>query len=172
MGGMACLWVLASACVFDTTAPPSSQDAPSVDAAPAPAPPDIDAAPDGPGTEPPLPACLDDDGDGYFVPTRPESACGPVDCNDFSADVFPGQVGAFVEPNEISGFDYNCDGVETRLVEHPEGGRCRLEFFSCEGSGWAAGEPACGQSGVWHRCEAGFFSCNETDRVTVTMPCN
>lgn len=118
------------------------------------------------------PPCADTDGDGFFVPRDADADCGPLDCDDTDRRVRPDQTGAFTTPTASGNFDYDCDGDETPLADTERGGDCRQEIFGpCEGTGWLDQVPACGETGTWHRCEASLLSCDETERVTATMPC-
>lgn len=152
---------LVASCAFDESGGTSFD--PDGGTTPAPADPD--------GGSQPEPPCADADADGFFIAIEAGAACGPADCNDDNALVFPGQSGAFTEADPATGFDYDCDGVETRLVDHEVGGDCRAGLFSCDGTGWVDREPACGELADWHRCRVGFLSCREEERLTVIMPC-
>ena len=164
-------WLAATACAFDASAPGLGTGAPDASVGGPDRPADPVEGGDDPIDDPPS-ACIDDDSDGFAVVGQPDAECGELDCNDGNPNVFPGQVGAFTVPDAVMGFDYNCDGVEQKLVQEDVGGPCEAGLFSCNGTGWVDAEPDCGQVGVWHRCEAGLFSCREEERVEVLMPCN
>ena len=122
---------------------------------------------------PPMPLCKDDDGDGFMFPRIAGADCGVLDCNDSDELVNPDQDGAFTTPNTDGDFDYNCDGVETKLADTSQGEDCnRPPFGSCEGTGWLEGVPGCGESGVYHRCDSDIFSCFEAEQLAFVMPCN
>jgi hypothetical protein len=115
--------------------------------------------------------CLDRDEDGFFVATA-DADCGElVDCDDFEPLAFPGQSEFFTEARQSGGYDYNCDGVETPELDTSAGGDCYWDWFSCEGTGWYGGVPACGAEGIWHVCSADGIECRESDANLLTMPC-
>jgi hypothetical protein len=128
------------------------------------------AAPDAGAPDAVVP-CADDDGDGFAVARSEGAECGDADCDDSDADVYPGQPGAFTLPSNSGSFDFNCDGVEEKLSDPTAGGECHLDWFTCVGTGWVGGVPACGEAGVWHRCEGGFLSCTEAEAIAAAMPC-
>ncbi|RMH40397.1 MAG: hypothetical protein D6689_13995 [Deltaproteobacteria bacterium] len=165
--------VAAAACAFDPSGAADPADASRSDAVDA-APPDASGAdPDASGPDADAePPCRDGDGDGFLAPSRPGEVCDPVDCDDEDARVHPGQTGAFTSPKRSGDFDYNCDGVEEPVVDTTLGGPCEQPVFGpCGGTGWLDAVPSCGQVGTWHRCEAGLFSCDETERAEAIMPC-
>lgn len=160
---------LSPACAFDRS---GSTVSTGTDADPAGSPDSgsdaTDAAPDSVDASP----CADSDGDGYFAPTMPGAVCDPVDCDDDDDRVHPGQMGSFTTPKSTGDFDYDCDGVETKLADTRLGEGCHADLFGpCEGTGWVGAVPECGEPGTWHRCESGLFSCGESESVDGVMPC-
>ena len=133
----------------------------------------------------------DRDGDGYgdgatsmsacscpagFIPPRPD---GEVDCADRNASANPGQTNYFETPYCRScGFDYNCDGEETRRYPELSDGSCRIEVSSgtlgrCVGTGWTGRiVPACGARGTLRRCgpRIGGF-CEQVSFGEAIQPC-
>ena len=94
--------------------------------------------------------------DGYGDPTSPLQACqlpaGYVseagDCDDGDADVHPGQTAFFALASAGGAYDYDCDGVIA--LERPSlASGCAA---SCDGEGWAASVPACGDAGYLTLC--------------------
>ncbi|MCB9728314.1 MAG: thrombospondin type 3 repeat-containing protein [Deltaproteobacteria bacterium] len=106
----------------------------------------------------------DGDGDGFGDPNKPPKlACSPdiagkytanndQDCNDKSKLAFPGAAGWYTQPLPGGGFDYNCDGKETREF-NLSGSGCSGAIFGliCDGgkSGWRGGLAACGETKTW-----------------------
>ncbi len=115
--------------------------------------------------------CVDRDDDGFFVATA-DAGCGELlDCDDFDPLAFPGQSEFFIEARVSGGFDYDCDGSETPELDTRAGGDCYWDWFTCEGTGWYGGVPACGTEGIWHVCSPDGMSCRESDADLLTMPC-
>ncbi len=56
---------------------------------------------------PPFSICEDNDGDGYYVSTIPwlEFVCGPTDCDDTNASIYPGAT------ELCNNIDDDCDGI-------------------------------------------------------------
>jgi hypothetical protein len=114
----------------------------------------------------------DEDGDGFGTPHDLADGCAlpsgfvPAagDCDDANGDVRPDQLGYFEAAGGPAGFDYDCDGWETRLFDTVVGdcGDCTTSI-----SGWA-GEvaPGCGETGIWLTCrwDAGS-GCTEQSRM-------
>ncbi len=178
----------------DTTVPPDGPDAPSdtvpsdstdvmdatdaADTSPDPVdPPADDAAgePDAPPCDGPMTVWyVDADGDGYGdlgggmdSCTRPPGFVGNHDdCMDTNANVHPNQPDYFPMERGDGSFDYDCDGVETAL--HTATTECF--DWSCDGSGWYAGVPYCGQGGLWRTCTWEWLWC-VIDEVTVQQLC-
>jgi len=158
---------LAAGCEFDATGATETVDANLATDAISRA---VDALPSAPDARP---RCVDEDGDGFLKAVEPGALCGPADCDDGNELVFPGQTAAFTSPKSTGDFDYNCDGVEQPLADTTLGGNCYASLFTpCSGTGWLGSVPGCGELGEWHRCEAGFLSCDESDLVEAVMPCN
>lgn len=95
--------------------------------------------------------------DGYGDPGAPLQACqlpaGYVseagDCDDGDAEVHPGQAAYFALPSAGGSYDYDCDGVVE--LERPSlASGCAVA--SCDGEGWTAGVPACGDAGYLTHC--------------------
>lgn len=126
----------------------------------APPPPDASLAP-----------CVDSDGDTFLVVNLPGAECpGPLDCDDTDPDAYPGQESYYDHQRASGGYDYDCDGNETRL-NTTAGGNCRWDWWSCVGTGWVGGVPTCGNVGSWHSCEDVGGDCQETSSVTAMMAC-
>ncbi len=170
----AAVWVAVLAgCQFDQSGGVDGPDV-AVDAAvsggPDAAPRVVDAAA---GSDALAQLCKDEDGDGFKFPIVPGSDCGVLDCNDSDELAHPDQDGAFTTPTSVGDFDYNCDGVETKVADTRDGDECnRPPFGSCEGTGWLGGVPDCGEVGVYHRCDSDIFSCFEAEQTELAMPCN
>ncbi len=102
---------------------------------------------------------LDSDADGYGRAAQKQEACvqpagyvpNSLDCDDLDPAAHPGQLAFFnVSTKGTRTFDYNCDGVE-----QPEAAglvSCLNVGMSCQGDGWVGTIPACGQAGVWGKC--------------------
>jgi hypothetical protein len=102
----------------------------------------------------------DQDGDGHKATG---AACGGDDCCDADARVHPGQTSFFTTPGACGGYDYDCDSKET--LEYG-GASCQWSTFSCNGDGFAAPVPACGQIGTFTSCSVPWydvFSCKGND---------
>jgi hypothetical protein len=73
------------------------------------------------------------------------------DCNDYNANVFPGQTSYFTEPvdQNISWFDYNCDGLQE--PEFLDIWHASFNGSTCTSvrDGWDGSVPTCGQSGYY-----------------------
>jgi len=114
--------------------------------------------------------CVDGDLDGFMVVNLEGSECGQVlDCDDAEPNAFPGQSIFFDLPRASGGFDYDCNGSEEKF-DTEAGGTCQTDWWTCTGTGWDQGVPACGELGNWHRCEDSG-GCNETESMTIRMPC-
>jgi len=120
--------------------------------------------------------CLrDSDGDGWGNASMSMDACtcpagyippradAEVDCHDGYSSVNPGQTSYF--PTRYcgvigrlcpTGFDYDCDGVESQRWTTSAGSSCTLITIfgtaACLGSGWTGSTPACGVSGEYQSC--------------------
>jgi hypothetical protein len=139
---------------LDPNTPDSARSAPADDAA------SPDATPD----------CVDSDGDGAWL-SLTGADCGPViDCDDSDPRVHPNQTEHFATARNIGGYDFDCDGVETR-ANTEQGGQCGFEWFECKGTGWMVTVPDCGATGTYHECAAGFLSCNEAQSVVADQLC-
>ncbi len=115
--------------------------------------------------------CVDSDGDTFLVINQPDANCpGPLDCDDDDVDAYPGQESYYDMERTSGGYDYNCDGEETRF-NTTGGGNCRFEWWECLGTGWVNGVPECGQLGTYHVCEDVGGDCQETSRVDANMLC-
>lgn len=126
--------------------------------------------PDGASSDAAAP-CTDHDGDDFYVAAGGADCGELLDCDDFDALAFPGQSEFFTEARVSGGFDYDCDGEETPELDTTAGGDCYWDWFTCEGSGWYGGVPACGTEGIWHVCSASGIECRESDANLQTMPC-
>ena len=60
---------------------------------------------------------------------------------------------------------------DTPELDTRAGGDCYWDWFSCEGTGWYGGVPACGADGIWHVCSPSGIDCRESDAELLTMPC-
>lgn len=97
----------------------------------------------------------DADGDGFGTSANQACFCEATypyvsgssdDCDDASAQVFPGQPNYFDTPTNGS-YDYNCDGASSqRWITGSQG--CAVSGIGCNGNdGWLGGViPACGQA--------------------------
>jgi len=82
----------------------------------------------------------------YCEGQYPYTGTTTTDCDDNSAQVFPGQTQYFNTPNGNGNFDYNCDGNQE--LQYTSTGACNSSFVSCDGvDGWVGSVPNCGQSG-------------------------
>lgn len=76
------------------------------------------------------------------------------DCDDTDARAHPGQAEMFATPRRSGGYDYDCDGAETKQAVALENG-CFWEgaapFGNCKAyQGWVGGVvPACGSTALW-----------------------
>jgi hypothetical protein len=107
-------------------------------------------------------ASEDQDGDGYAALTAACSGGYPrTDCNDFVAEMHPGQTMFFTTPAYVSGcgtdalrcWDYDCDGRSLRQYR-------RTDTPSCD--------PVCSATGACNAGGAGFVSdtaCGETNTL-------
>lgn len=155
-----------AACQFDESGVPGlgSPDgaAPAADA----------GAPDAGRIEPPDAAepCTDRDDDGWVAVGIEDSDCGPIlDCDDDDDRAFPGQTEYFTTARTSGGFDFDCDGEESK-IDDTQGGECAPDWWSCGGTGWVGGVPDCGDPGTWHTCED-QQGCNETSSQNISMAC-
>jgi hypothetical protein len=103
----------------------------------------------------------DQDGDGHEATGV---LCGGDDCCDTDAHVHPGETAFYSTPGNCGGFDYNCDGKET-----PQYGAagCSWNTFSCDGDGFDAPIPSCGDVGTFTSCSVPWynvFSCNGSNQ--------
>jgi len=121
-----------------------------------------------------------------------DSSGAQLDCDDADPEVHPGQKKFFTSPRKNSGgFDYDCDGVETK--QYGPGGNLRvctvcedLGDFCGVGLGFAndpcnqvpaaftnlAVAPACGTTGTLRRCKAtGACQAGESETETATQGC-
>lgn len=101
----------------------------------------------------------DSDGDGFGSPDDMRIACtrppnyvdNSRDCDDENANVRPNQTGWFDRPaGRDVGFDYNCDGRETKRYRNRH--RCRGGRHNCraEPQGWRREAiPECGEEDKW-----------------------
>ena len=110
------------------------------------------------GCEPAIIAYEDKDGDGYGVAENWVTVCEVTaglsdkigDCDDDDDRAHPG-AGYYTTSSPTVGFDYNCDGVLSKL--HTKTGSCG----GCN-LGWAGLVPGCGQSASYI-----FSTCCQTD---------
>ncbi len=155
-----------AACQFDESGLPGDGTG---DGAPA----DEDAAaPDARPDEPPDAAvpCTDRDGDDWMAVGIEGSDCGAVlDCDDQDDRAFPGQTEYFSTPRASGGFDFDCDGAESK-IDDTQGGECAVDWWNCVGTGWVGGVPDCGDPGTWHVCED-QQGCRETSSTNTAMAC-
>jgi hypothetical protein len=104
----------------------------------------------------------DTDGDGYGNSNSTISVCGASppsgyttdssDCCDTDNQAFPGQTSYFGAPRAgCGGFDYNCDGTNTKLLTQTTSYTCDLTFHTCNfyNAGWAGSIPDCGLRVNW-----------------------
>ncbi|MBN1770259.1 MAG: putative metal-binding motif-containing protein, partial [Deltaproteobacteria bacterium] len=100
----------------------------------------------------------DADGDGFGTPFDRVDGCDlpagfvPTagDCDDGNGDVRPDQLEFFAAAGGSAGFDYDCDGAETRERSSVAG-----DCSACTAAvgGWAgAVVPGCGETGTWLTC--------------------
>lgn len=116
-------------------------------------------------------ACVDEDGDSYFVVAIPDADCDePLDCDDTDPRAHPGQQDYYDVPRTSGGFDFDCDGVETPL-DGTLGHECEWDWFWCSGTGWLEQVPACGVEGTYHWCDPDWERCEESSITTARMPC-
>jgi hypothetical protein len=129
----------------------------------------------------------DGDGDGFGDPSKPAIAsCAPnvgtkytatndQDCNDKSKLAFPGAAGWNTVALPGGGFDYNCDGIETREFT-ALGSGCSGAIFGliCDGgnTGWRGGIAACGETKTWQSgCHTQSFNFCADKTETRTQRC-
>jgi hypothetical protein len=104
----------------------------------------------------------DADHDGYGDANSPTRVCGtPIpsgytadstDCCDGDANAYPGQTSYFDVPRATcGGFDYNCDGSQTKLLATLASLSCDLTFHTCNfyNEGWSGSVPDCGLKVNW-----------------------
>jgi hypothetical protein len=104
----------------------------------------------------------DTDGDGYGDASNPIHLCGTTgapgyisdssDCCDTDAAAYPGQTSYSSSPRTgCGGYDYNCDGAETKLLTQLASMSCDLTFHTCTfySEGWAGSVPGCGLQVNW-----------------------
>lgn len=90
---------------------------------------------------------VDGDKDGQSPSTL--GACGK-DCDDADEKSFAGQTKFFTTPAKRGGFDYDCDGVETKQFDTFV--KCNLADCSLGAEGWffaGGATPPCGATGDW-----------------------
>ena len=100
---------------------------------------------------------LDADDDIYGS-TDSRCLCGPntsagydvtnnADCYDRNPDARPGQTEYFYDDRGDGSWDYNCDGIDTKIDNRTELFSCTPELFTCTFSeGWETAAPACGET--------------------------
>ena len=103
----------------------------------------------------------DGDGDGYLAEAVEGCALPAGDCNDGNPDVFPGQTTTFATPIAgAGGYDYDCDGVETRAADC--GGNCGINYTL--GTCWISPRTTCtgpcGSLGRQVRSCSDAYRCN------------
>jgi hypothetical protein len=120
--------------------------------------------------------CTDLDRDGFLAPDQSGIDCGTeVDCDDRSAQVYPGQTQSFSEAVHGS-YDFNCDGLE-EPAEIEQWAGCVQIGLGCGGSGWAGPVPECGENAEYFVCSTagglspGGSSCSLGSRNR-TQECN
>jgi hypothetical protein len=92
------------------------------------------------------------------------------DCDDGDDNVHPGQQKFFSVPALGSHrFDYDCDGKEEPELNGKAS--CAETGPDCKGSAWSGGVPACGQTGVFVKCEKKGGDCVEAAGQTKTQAC-
>ena len=64
-------------------------------------------------------------------PARTVDRADPLDCDDASGDVRPGQTRFFGSSRPRGGFDYDCNGSEEKRF-FDSAGRGRTDFLPCE----------------------------------------
>ncbi len=109
------------------------------------------------------PLDCDLDGDGF---RSSADGCAGTDCCDRDARAFPGQTSFFTSADACSSFDYNCNGKDD-----PEFAKvnCTLAVLSCDGSGFEAAAPACGDAATFDTCH--FLLACFTSQSSVTQGC-
>ncbi len=128
---------------------------------------------------------FDEDGDGFGVTSRQGRACGAFgdwatragDCAPEDANAFPGQVRSFTVPRRgVGGFDYDCNGSETRHYNSRSPSSCGdTSCFFDAGDfppfGYSGTVPSCGERAFGYGCfSAGLLAC-ERARRSVAQPC-
>jgi hypothetical protein len=80
-----------------------------------------------------------------------------TDCCDSDSNARPGQTLYYSSArNGCGGYDYNCDGVETREFTQSFSMNCNLAMNTCTllNPGWYGAVPVCGDNPNWvHACE-------------------
>jgi hypothetical protein len=123
---------------------------------------------------------LDSDKDTFGDPVALKLACtapaGHVedntDCDDQNSEVHPGQTKFFTKPTrDQGGFDYNCDQKDER--EYPGTEYCILDTLSgnCDGAGWIALVPPCGQQGIFMLCVKNGAICQTDQQMQKVQAC-
>ncbi len=80
-----------------------------------------------------------------------------TDCDDWNADVSPGQVFYFTTPYGTNNFDYNCDGFEQKEITQTFLGCYNPSCSSHQG--WSGAVPDCGLSGDYINCQVNNGFC-------------
>ncbi len=75
------------------------------------------------------------------------------DCDDSDNRVHPDQTGFFSSPATGGGYDFDCDGAQTREFTRAAGS-CELTCPS-SASGWSGAVPSCGAEGTYRPCSFG-----------------
>ena len=127
---------------------------------------------------------VDLDGDGYGVTSEtdfhcycpdaehpaPYTAWKSDDCCDSDGNVRPGQSNYFQYPRQCGGFDYNCDGVETK--QYTQVGKCDMQGLTCDTETGYLGLPAaCGDTKDWLLDCSYYWGVCEKDTKSQTQGC-
>ncbi|MGM0557261.1 MAG: MopE-related protein [Myxococcota bacterium] len=107
---------------------------------------------------------VDSDGDGYGSDALQEVGCSAPegfvdesgDCDDSDPDARPGQTTYFSEPRSGGGYDYDCDGEESPMIDDVStqgcsyAGSCGFSMSTCVeqsgSSGWRNDVAECGET--------------------------
>ena len=108
----------------------------------------------------------DGDGDGFYAGAGvatctaggcPDSGSSIRDCDDTDSRAKPGQRSYFAVPRDAGGFDYDCDGQETKdpvwdcLTNYGATAACQTNVFTGN-RGYLGVVPSCGDGGIWRTC--------------------
>lgn len=124
---------------------------------------------------------VDNDNDGYGAgavvsacPAGKTCVANNQDCYDNNPNAYPGQTGNFATNRGDGSFDYNCDGVETRVygiytttLPSPVCSTTQPSGIT----GWVSTVPSCGSSALLRSC-AGLDSCSSSINSSSGLPCN